>query len=280
MLRAPTLEDELGDVLEKALKLSGVREDSLAGLTGIEAGRIKDALDYRYDLNSSDLRALAEALALNEPGLRALAEGRYPQPETPALPFCLHMVAMPYGVGVVNAYLVRLCDSPDAILIDSGACSRALREAWPAQVSGLQAHLVTHWGSDHAGGCIETMSRFGLDYCLGPGPERPGARVLSEAGVIEIGAFRIEVVSTPGPSREHYCYRVGLAGRPASRGVLFTGDLFFCGSIGGGFYDTSAVLEHARRLWETLPGDTVVAPGHGPFTTIENEREFNPFARA
>jgi glyoxylase-like metal-dependent hydrolase (beta-lactamase superfamily II) len=54
--------------------------------------------------------------------------------------------------------------------------------------------------------------------------------------------------------------------------------LFFCGSIGGGFHDGAEVLKNARRLWRELRGDTVVAPGHGPLTTIETEREFNPFS--
>jgi glyoxylase-like metal-dependent hydrolase (beta-lactamase superfamily II) len=97
--------------------------------------------------------------------------------------------------------------------------------------------------------------------------------------MIELGEFRVEVFSTPGPCREHLCYLVGLADQPESRKVLFSGDLFFCGSIGGGFFDPNDVLHHARRLWTSLPGETVVAPGHGPLSTIEIEREFNPFAR-
>ncbi|HEX9784673.1 MAG TPA: MBL fold metallo-hydrolase [Opitutaceae bacterium] len=278
MFRSPSLEDELGDVLEKALKVSGMREDQLAGRTGINVNRIKDALDYRYDLTAPELRLIASVLELNEPGLLALAADRYPQPEESGLPFCMHIMAMPYGVGVVNAYLIAAGESDGAVLIDSGTCARSLREAWPDTVRRLSGHLVTHWDSDHAGGCLETMSRFGLAYCLGPGPSREGARVLAGDAVVELGGLRIEVISTPGPSREHYCYLAGLSRNPGARRVLFSGDLFFCGSIGGGFFDTQAVLYHARRLWRGLPGDTVVAPGHGPLTTIETEREFNPFA--
>ncbi len=278
MFRSPALEDELGDVLEKALKWTGLREDQLAGRSGIDVGRIKDALDYRYDFSASELGRLADALGLNEAGLRALAEGRYPEPEAPGLPFCLHVLAMPYGVGVVNAYLVRRCSSDEAVLFDSGSCAQALRAAWPEEVRRLGGHFVTHWDSDHAGACEETRERFGLPHCMGPGPARPGRRVLADREVLECAGFRIEVLSTPGPAREHLCFLVGRSDRPVGRRVLFAGDLFFCGSVGGGFPDGAAVVRHARRLWTMLPGDVVVAAGHGPLTTLEIEREFNPFA--
>jgi hydroxyacylglutathione hydrolase len=278
MVRFQPLEDELGDVLEKAMKLAAIREDALAGRAGIDVNRIKDALDYRYDLSAKDIAALASALALNEVGLRALAEGRYPVPDVSGLPFRLHVLAMPYGVGVVNAYLLIAPGSQLGVLFDSGCCPRALERVWPGEIGGLAAHFVTHWDSDHSGGCRETMARFNLPCCYGPGPTRPGVRVMNDGGTIEVGGFRVESRSTPGHSREHLCYLVSTVKPPATRRILLSGDLFFSGSLGGGYFDTRAVLHHARKLWEELPGNTVVAPGHGPLTTIETERQFNPFS--
>jgi glyoxylase-like metal-dependent hydrolase (beta-lactamase superfamily II) len=278
MVRSLPLEDELGDVLEKAMKAAALREDELAARTGIDIGRVKDALDYRYDLSALEIARLAQVLGLNEAGLSALAEGRYPVPEVEGLPFHLHVLAMPYGVGVVNAYVLALPGSREGVLIDSGCCPQALRNAWPRGVEGLAAHLVTHWDSDHAGGCRETMARFGLAWCFGPGPGRDGVRVAADGEVVAAGGFRIEALSTPGHAREHLCYLASPAGRSDSPRVLFSGDLFFAGSVGGGFFDTGAVIRHARRLWRGLAAGTIVAPGHGPLTTIGIERQFNPFA--
>jgi glyoxylase-like metal-dependent hydrolase (beta-lactamase superfamily II) len=279
MIPPPILEDELGDVLEKALKLAGWREDELAARSGVDVNRIKDVLDYRYELPSGDLGTLARALRLNEVGVQALAAGSYPTPELRDLPFRLDVLAMPYGVGVVNAYLVRRADGDDiALLIDSGHCPHALERAWPNDAQRLDAHLVTHWDPDHTGGCGETLARFDLPYCCGPGPAREGVRVLRDGETLTVGEFRVEALSTPGPAREHLCFLIGLANDPEARRVLFSGDLFFCGSIGGGFHDPAAVLFHARRLWRTLPGGTIVAPGHGSLTTIAHERTHNPFA--
>lgn len=282
MIPEPALEDELGDVLEKAMKLAGWNECELADRTGIDVNKIKDALDYRHDFSPADLVRLAGSLGLNETGLVALANGRYPMPDTGGLPFCLRVIAMPYGAGVVNAFILSPGDcsarAATGILVDSGFCPKALLRAWPGRTTGLYGHLVTHWDPDHMGGCFEVIKRFNLKCCHGPGPERPGVCSLTNGAVLELGEFRVETLSTPGPSREHFCYLVSLADQPDSRKVLFVGDLFFCGSIGGGFFDPPSVVQHARRLWRDLPGDTVVAPGHGPLTTIETEREFNPFS--
>lgn len=283
MIPEPALEDELGDVLEKALKLAGLNECELAKRTGIDVNRIKDALDYRHDFSAADLARLADTLGLNETGLVALANGRFPMPDTGGLPFCLRVVAMPYGAGVVNAFIFSAGDcsgrATTGVLVDSGCCPKALASGWPSRTSGLYGQLVTHWNPDHVGGCFEVMKRFNLQCCHGPGPERPGVCVLQDGSVLQLGEFRVETLGTPGPTRDHLCYLVGLADQPGSRKVLFSGDLFFCGSVGGGFHDPKSVVHHARRLWRELPGDTVVAPGHGPLTTIETEREFNPFAR-
>ena len=65
----PPFEDELGDVLEKALKHADLTEDDLAAKAGIEVGRIKDALDYRSDLKADEVGSLADVLGLNEVGL-------------------------------------------------------------------------------------------------------------------------------------------------------------------------------------------------------------------
>jgi glyoxylase-like metal-dependent hydrolase (beta-lactamase superfamily II) len=64
---------------------------------------------------------------------------------------------------------------------------------------------------------------------------------------------------------------------PKARALLISGDLVFAGSLGGGYFSCEQLLRHARRILEALPGNTVIAPGHGPLTTVENERKYNPF---
>ena len=110
-----------------------------------------------------------------------------------------------------------------------------------------------------------------------PGP-RPGlpVEVVGEADEREIGGFRVHTYRTPGHTEEHNAYRVTTPGCCA-RGVLFSGDLLFAGSLGGAFFCCRTLLREARRVIADLPGDTVIAPGHGPLTTAEHERRYNPF---
>jgi glyoxylase-like metal-dependent hydrolase (beta-lactamase superfamily II) len=67
------------------------------------------------------------------------------------------------------------------------------------------------------------------------------------------------------------------AGDGTKGGVLVAGDLIFAGSLGGGYFCCQRQLTHARRVLEAVPAETLIAPGHGPLTTVANERRFNPF---
>src|SRR5262245_45329741 len=135
-LDKPALEDELGDVLEKAARNVPLSLEGLALAAKVDYSRLRDAVDYRPDLSAAELGRLATALNLNEVGLNALAQGRYPLPEPAGLGFQLHPLRMPFGVGVANAYLLST-GGDSAVLFDTGASHAELHRAWPAQVQRL-----------------------------------------------------------------------------------------------------------------------------------------------
>jgi len=277
MTFAPFLEDELGDVLDKALQHAGLTEDQLAAATGIEASRIKDAEDYRYDFNCAELQKLAVALGLNEVGVCAMGEGKYPLPELPALPFELRTIALPYGIGRVNAFVLQNSVTKATLLVDTVDCPERLTAAWPAGVPLPIAVLLTHWDRDHAGGLSAVALRQPGLPVLAPAA-RPvfAVDVVGEGDERRIGGFCIRAFRTPGHTAEHNAYFV-TAENSSGPGVLFSGDLIFAGSLGGAFYCCQTLHREARRVIAALPGQTIVAPGHGPLTTIANERRFNPF---
>jgi len=273
----PPFEDELGDVLEKALKYADLTEDDLAAKAGIEVGRIKDALDYRYDLQVDEIGSLAVVLGLNEVGLLALAEDRYPLPPPSCLPYCLNVISMLYGVGVVNAYGVTRCGEEGGILFDSGVSPRALELAWPRTLGRISAHFITHWDSDHVGASRDIRRRHPGVSIYAPEGGGLDAETVTEGDRLEAGAFMVQVYSTPGHTETHNSYLVSLKDSD-TKPFLVAGDTFFAGSIAAGLFDRNRLMREVRRLWESLPGETVVAPGHGPLTTIGTEREFNPFS--
>jgi hydroxyacylglutathione hydrolase len=273
----PPLEDELGDVLEKALRRSALAEDALARASGVPAGKIRDAIDYRPDLTMDEIRRLAEALGLNEVGLCALGCGQYPLPEVDGLPFSIWPIPMPHGIGVVNAYIVAGDGAGESLLFDTGAGMTALARNWPEQVRDLAAVFLTHVESEHAGALCAVISRFGATSAYIPqGASAPCGLPAGEGAVLEFGSLEVTVFGTPGHAAAHNCYLVR-SSAPASRALLVSGDLVFAGSAGGGYFCHRQLKTHLRRVLEAVPPSTVIAPGHGPLTTVENELRFNPF---
>jgi glyoxylase-like metal-dependent hydrolase (beta-lactamase superfamily II) len=273
------LEDDLGDVLEKAMRRSSLTAETLAARARVPLGKIRDAVDYRSDLACDELSRLAAALGLNEVGLCALGSGRYPQPEIGALPFCVWPLRMPHGIGVANAYLVGECGSSRAVLFDTGAGMEALAAVWPASVRSLDAVFLTHVEPEHAGGLCEVVTRFGAPTAYIPrGATAPCGNSIGEGQTLRFGALEISAFTTPGHSAAHNCYLVTARQVPAGPALLVSGDLLFAGSVGGAYFSHEQLQIHLFRMLRIVPPCTVIAPGHGPLTTAENELRYNPFA--
>ncbi len=273
------MEDELGDVLEKALGHASLTPDSLAARTGVDAERIRDAIDYRYDFTAAEIRSLAAALSLNVTGVEAIASARYPLPVIVGLPFCLHPLRSPHGIGTANAYLVSDCRSGTGVLFDTGPDPERLRRMWPAGITRIVAIFLTHVESEHVGALAEVQRLFGPAPIFAPvGANFPGAAGLGDGTCMECGGYQIETLSTPGHAEAHNSYLVRVHGAVKASPLLISGDLLFAGSVGGAFFCGSRLREQVNRLLTTLPLATIVAPGHGPLTTLAHERTYNPFA--
>ena len=103
----------------------------------------------------------------------------------------------------------------------------------------------------------------------------PADRLVREGEFVDAAGIKLEVLDVPGHSPGHvvYLYR-------DSPNVLFGGDVLFRGSIGRYDFpnaDGRLLLDGIRRKLLTLPPDTVVYSGHGPVTTIGDEKASNPF---
>lgn len=102
----------------------------------------------------------------------------------------------------------------------------------------------------------------------------PADTLLKDGDEISFGELSFKVIHTPGHSPGGVCLY--------TPGHLFAGDTLFAGSIGrtdlpGGDYDT--LISSIKGKLLTLPEDTVVYTGHGPETSIANEKRMNPFLR-
>ncbi len=276
-LDKPPLEDELGDVLEKAARHAALTVENLAKASGVERARIQDAIDYRPELTQAELGRLARVLGLNEIGLNALTQGAYPSAELSGLPFLVHPLRMPFGVGVANAYVVSTGGNT-AILFDTGASHAELHRAWPERIQEIESVYVTHFEAEHIGGLEIVLRETGLDHFYGPPSGRwIQCRGLGEGETVRYDRISVTAFHTPGHAAEHNCYLVRDTTGTNGPGLLISGDLIFAGSLGGGYFCCQRQLTHSRRILALLADDTIIAPGHGPLTTAANERRFNPF---
>ncbi|HVU22731.1 MAG TPA: MBL fold metallo-hydrolase [Opitutus sp.] len=273
------MEDEVGDVLEKAMRRAGLTEEALAGRAGVAAARILDAINYRSELTDGELCRLAAALHLNEIGLCALGRGRYPLPAPAALPFAVHPLRMPHGIGVTNAYLVAECGASSGLLFDTGPGIGALEAAWPHAIRTVTAVFLTHVEAEHAGGLCAVVERFKAPAAYCPaGAKAPCSQPIGEGERKVFGGIMVTAFSTPGHAPAHNCYLVEAPGAARGTALLIAGDLFFAGSIGCAHHCQKQLAENVGRMLRAVPPGTVIAPGHGPMTTAENELRFNPFA--
>ncbi len=276
-LRVP-LEDELGDVLDKAMSCAGLNPEGLAEKSGVPVTAILDAIDYRPELGPEECGRLAAALGLNEVGLCALATGKYPLPDPGGLPFRVWPLRMSHGIGVVNAYVIGAGDAGRGLLFDTGPDAAALESVWPREIRRIDGIFVTHVEAEHVGGLAGAVERFGVsDAFIPSGACAPMGRPMGEGETFIACGLEVTAFRTPGHCALHNCYHVRSTAVPNARSLLVSGDLVFAGSAGGPYHCQRQLRAHLRRVLVAVPGDTVVAPGHGPMTSAGNELRYNPF---
>ncbi|QYM78345.1 MBL fold metallo-hydrolase [Horticoccus luteus] len=274
----PPLEDELGDVLEKALHFADLTIEQAAAAAAVPEGKLRDALDYRSELSAQDLTRLAAVLHLNELGLAMLAQGAYPLPAPGPLPFCLHRLSVPHGIGCANAYLIAEPGANTGILFDTGPDLPRIQQVWPSNVQRVEAVFLTHVEAEHVGGLVELLGHYAVQHVFSP--ESVTVRtnaVLKEGDQWTHGGITVTVISTPGHAKAHFAYLVEASQVKTGQKLLICGDLLFAGSLGGGYFCWKTLRDSARRLMKMVPPEVVIAPGHGPLTTAENELRYNPF---
>ena len=133
--------------------------------------------------------------------------------------------------------------------------------------------LITHEHSDHTGGLrklqISTQAQvFASEMAAIPAEVRE-CNKLQDGAEIELGNLNIKLLHTPGHTQGSCCYQVSKA--------LFAGDTIFAGSVGRGNFSYPSLLESIRAKIFTLDDEIHIFPGHGPVTTVGQEKAHNPF---
>jgi len=207
------------------------------------------------------------------------------------------LTALEVGPFASNCYIVGSEATREGMIIDPGADSEFILDHVRQLGLSIKLIVVTHTHIDHVAALRQVKEATGAEFAvheaeaksdMGQGMARmlgslmPGSsepppepeRLLKDGDLIEIGDLSFSVIHTPG----HSLGGISLYGQ----GVLFSGDTLFNFGIGrtdfpGCSYEE--LMDSINNKLMILPDETIVLPGHGPKTTIDAERKYNPFLR-
>lgn len=199
---------------------------------------------------------------------------------------------MPFGT---NCYIVGDESTNEAMIIDPGAEADTIMKKVESLGFDIKLIVLTHGHPDHIGALKQVKDATDAEVAIHPEDamyiERghPGGvpgfgfpaqepvapdRLLKGGDSIDIGNLHFTVIHTPGHTQGGICL--------LGEGVIFTGDTLF--NFGIGRYDMPGgnghqLMDSIITKLMVLPDNTIAYPGHGPSTTIGEEREGNPFLR-
>lgn len=246
------LEDNIGDVVSKArralnLPLGGLPEDE------------------------DDLRRLASELHLGADALVASAKKSW-YPADPGPIEGLICFNTPFEDYTVNSYVVFDPATKIAAAFDTGSdCFGMLNSNM-----SIRQVFITHIHDDHILALDQLTKETGAVVHVSEREPIAGAKPFKDDSVFAIGGLRVTTRCTSGHARGGVTYVVsGL-----KKVIAIVGDAVFAGSMGYGVVSHEEALRTVHNNIFSLPDDTVICPGHGPLTTVGEEKRHNPFFTA
>jgi hydroxyacylglutathione hydrolase len=263
------LEDLFEDITGKAqrgLKLSDEEVAAKSDLASSTLNRLRTGSGTRAEVD-----ALARALELKPDPLWESFQRSW-EPEAVNVDGLEQVNTDMLGF-TVNTYLVWDPASRSCALFDAGIEPATLLAICDRRKLKVESIFITHTHEDHVAALKEIAAKTSARV-FGPSLESvSGATAVQEGNHFEIGKLKVEARLTNGHSPGGVSYIIGGLSVP----VAVVGDSLFAGSMGGAPNAYAQALANNRQKLMTLSVETVLCPGHGPVTTVGEERQHNPF---
>ena len=221
--------------------------------------------------------ALAQLTGLNAAKLEAIANGWLPAPKDLSGWRELRVITTRDTDGMsVNCYLVWDEVQRDAALFDTGVDAQPVLDLIAAEGLTLRHVFLTHSHWDHVEALPKLREAFPKAKIHSGSKNAPVDQRNKNSEIIHLGGLRITHRETPGHAEDGVTYLIGNWQEDAPH-VAIVGDAIFAGSMGNGNGAWELAKQKVREQILSLPAETLLCPGHGPLTTVAEEKAHNPF---
>tara|TARA_B100000315_G_scaffold224382_1_gene229876 strand:+ start:5668 stop:6525 length:858 start_codon:yes stop_codon:yes gene_type:complete len=275
-----SLEDEFGDIIKKARQGQGLTLDDVISETGISKTILRALEECKQLPTLNEIKEIASLLSLDQKTLNTIGQKQWHPRDSPNwITKTIETVRGNIGGYEVKGYLLYDLTTKDAVMIDTAYNPNQMLH----HINTLGLHLkgicLTHGHTDHTHGIDAIVAAHPTTVHIGHGDvsmvtqyqSSVDIRPSTDGNILRIGSINLQFMATPGHTPGGLCYSTGP--------LCFVGDTLFAGSIGRSCpwdlypIHLQSVTERILRMDESV----VLLPGHGPPTTVGEEKRHNPF---
>jgi hydroxyacylglutathione hydrolase len=273
---AMNLEDHLGDIIRKARTMNGVSAASAATAAGLTETELSLLEDSGTPEKTIHFAALAPLIGLNAAKLQGIANGWLPSEKDLSLWRELRQISTTENGNTVHCYLVWDEVTREAALFDTGWNADEVLKVVADEQLQLKHVFITHTHVDHMAGLQQVRAAFPILHLHTDARSAPPQHKNRRNDCLHLGSLRITNRETPGHAEDGVTYIVGNWSEDAPH-MAIVGDTIFAGSMGGAPQHGELAKQKIREQIFSLPAGTLICPGHGPLTTVAEEKVNNPF---
>jgi glyoxylase-like metal-dependent hydrolase (beta-lactamase superfamily II) len=270
------LEDHLGDIIRKGRGMSKVSSAAAAKAAGLSEAELASLEESGTAPKQPNYAALAGAINLNPAKLEGIAKGWLPSKKELGTWRELRCITTSESGMAVNCYLIWDEVSREAALFDTGWNAQPIVSMISENQLQLRHLFITHSHEDHVAALGALKEQFPKVRLHSSSRSAPVDQRNRANDFVHLGSLRITNRDTPGHAEDGTTYVIGNWSEDAPH-VAIVGDAIFAGSMGGGIQSWEIARQKVREQILSLPLDTLLCPGHGPLTTVEEEKAHNPF---
>lgn len=266
-----SLEDFCEDIIGKAQKGLRISDEDLCRQADIDEKSFKEI--QRGSLNPDAIKRIALILGLAPNELVVSAKKAW-EPAKISIEGLRQFESGHAFNFTVNSYLIWDPKTREGIIADTGMDAIEMIEAIGNLKINPRMLLLTHSHADHIAELNKIIHKFpDLKPVIGKKEIIPGAEGIEAGSKFDVGGLKITARQTSGHSPDGLSYIIeGL-----EKSIAVVGDSLFAGSIGGAASAYEEALMNNKQQILSLPNETIICPGHGPMTTVGEEKDHNPF---